>query len=426
MAIVITASQIYEIIDNHKIIDNPSNGIEFDEDELKKVYGTISNTIDINMYEWTNDESHSTDFRDFLTWSGNPTNEELYNVQRHLEEDPSSQPTRFIEETISADLEFNINEKVNSNKIYLMADLNTQYFNKGENADDVVTKSNFDTQTVQIAEINYNGEFTINYTLSGDSNYLRSLYYVIISQTGTGQNPRIQYGYFRNRISLYLASDYYTIETNSSNLGTNPKYSVESNELLQTTTTIDNKKLSQYIYEQITGEWGGGKETATLKCSIGEYYDENNNLVISTKNNDLQMTFNIRDLVIPYIPTARGGTEPMSIKLDGTPKVFQVTQVRPYFDGACWQEIMLQEANETQSESLPFIVNRAPVLTGFPFPYYVESITVTSVSSANGGVTVSDVEVTISSDHKDISVDVGGSSSSEVTINLFIKYSLYK
>ena len=78
-------------------------------------------------------------------------------------------------------------------------------------------------------------------------------------------------------------------------------------------------------------------------CIRDRYYNEENAIAISTKNNDLPMLFDIGDLVIPYIPTARGGTEPMSIKLDGTPKVFQVTQVRPYFDGACWQEIMLQE-----------------------------------------------------------------------------------
>ena len=60
------------------------------------------------------------------------------------------------------------------------------------------------------------------------------------------------------------------------------------------------------------------------------------------------MLFDIGDLVIPYIPTARGGTEPMSIKLDGTPKIFKVTQVRPYFDGACWQELQLQEDSENK------------------------------------------------------------------------------
>lgn len=349
MSIIITANQIYEIISNNKIIDNFTNGIESNEDELKKVYGTISNIIDINMYKWSNDESTSNDFRDFLTWEGNSYNESIYNIQRDLNEDDTSKPTRFIKEIISADLKFNINEKVNSNKIYLMADIYTQYFNRGEGSNDYVTKQEFNAETIQIAEISYNGELVINYNLSGEESFLRSLYYVIISDS-SGNNPRIQFGYFRNKLSLYIVSEYYSIETNNLQLGTNPKYNIDSNELLQTTTTINSKKLSQYIYEQIKNEWSNGKETATLKCSIGEYYDENDNLVISTKNDDsskdLPMLFNIGDLVIPYKPVADNKIVPMSLYKDGTPKVFKITQVRPYFDGACWQEITIQEVKK--------------------------------------------------------------------------------
>ena len=124
---------------------------------------------------------------------------------------------------------------------------------------------------------------------------------------------------------------------------------IDTNELLQVDTTINDKKLSEYIYEQLTGGWSEGKELATLKCSIGEYYeydvtkdDNKGSLAISTQNNDLPMLFNNGDIVIPYIAIANG-TEPLSIKSNGRPKMFQVTQIRPYFDGAFWQELQLQE-----------------------------------------------------------------------------------
>ena len=139
------------------------------------------------------------------------------------------------------------------------------------------------------------------------------------------------------------------------------------------------------------------------------------------------MTFSIGDLVIPYIPTARGGTEPMSIRQDGKAKIFQVTQVRPYFDGACWQEIMLQEASETMSTGYEFTINQAPVaLTGFDYPYYIEDIKAVGVSPANSGVDVNDIAITLSDNHKSVSLRVNGSSSKPVTISFYIKYSLYK
>lgn len=423
MAIIITAKQIYDIVSNDKIIDNYTDGIDIDENIPSAIYGTISNSYTIQLYEWDS-AADSTELRDYLKYIGDENVEqEGIDFSVNFSDSPPIS-TGFSslagEDTISVTIKFNITEKVKIGKIYLCLKNQLQFFNR----DKETYKYSLGTLTTSDAvyrryEFDYNGEK--EYTVQVEFSIMD--WHQTFSSMGS---LVLFYANYIPTITFFLEAEYINIETNSIRYGNSPFFAVESNELLQTTTTIDNKKLSQYIYEQITNEWSKGKETATLKCSIGEYYDESGNLVISTKNNDLPMTFNIRDLVIPYIPIARGGTEPMSIRTDGKAKIFQVTQVRPYFDGACWQEIMLQEANETQSESLPFIVNRAPVLTGFPFPYYVESVTVTSVSSANGGVTVSDVEVTMSSDHKDISVDVGGSSSSEVTINLLIKYSLYK
>lgn len=69
----------------------------------------------------------------------------------------------------------------------------------------------------------------------------------------------------------------------------------------------------------------------------------NTNLVISTKQKDLPMTFEIGDEVIPMIYNASGNDEPMSKKKDNTAKVFRVVGRDMIYDGSIWQKLYLQE-----------------------------------------------------------------------------------
>lgn len=55
------------------------------------------------------------------------------------------------------------------------------------------------------------------------------------------------------------------------------------------------------------------------------------------------MSFLLHDKVIPYIHTASGTDSPMSQYKDGTPKLFEVLSSKVYYDGAVWQELILQE-----------------------------------------------------------------------------------
>ena len=66
-------------------------------------------------------------------------------------------------------------------------------------------------------------------------------------------------------------------------------------------------------------------------------------LAISAKVPELPMTFNLYDKVIPMAYGVGGKDKPMSTYADGTPKVFQVLSIKPYYDGATWQELELQE-----------------------------------------------------------------------------------
>lgn len=343
MAILIAANQIYDIIENQKVIDNNIKGTEGDEDDLEQNYGVISQQIDIKLYEW-NENATGNNINDYLIWVGNEKNDDIYEIERIIETSPSN----VVSEYIKIKLKFKVNQLAaqgqifsvnngywshlltNNGNIYIASQQeNTDKYGEDENGNEYIYTGN------DIIEITISKKRVADYALSNEGNFI--------------------YGGYYSSLTFYLEGKYYDKTTNNFIYGINPKISIDSNELLQVNTTINGTKLSQYIYEQITQDFGEGKETATIKCSIGEYYqyddtkpDKKGDLAISTQNNDLPMIFDINDAVVPYIATANGQTEPLSLTIDGKPKVFKVTQIRPYFDGAFWQELQLQEKNRGQ------------------------------------------------------------------------------
>lgn len=102
--------------------------------------------------------------------------------------------------------------------------------------------------------------------------------------------------------------------------------------------------LFDYASADIYNKWKDGKETATLRVSINNYYDENYELIKSINNDNIPMLFANDDIVIPYVATP-SGDRPMSLKPDGSPKSFRVTGVTLVDDGALWQELQLQEVS---------------------------------------------------------------------------------
>lgn len=100
------------------------------------------------------------------------------------------------------------------------------------------------------------------------------------------------------------------------------------------------ENLSNVIAKGVLEQYGKGKETARIRCSTNDYYDENGDLAISpTGKNDLPMLFSINDEVIPMVTPERA----MSYYKDETRKVFRVVGVRFENRGALWQELTLQE-----------------------------------------------------------------------------------
>ena len=362
MAIIITANQIYNILSNDKILDNSVSGIQGEEDNYDADYGIVSQEINIQLYQW-NQNGSGTNINNYLTRKYND-NDEIYNISVSEETDG---------DYLTITLPFTINEKVSRLTIYSK---NKGFINQYTINSNNIELSNTNVMNYDSYEQSYNGEtnFTINISRKKILDRVNHWFYP--------------------ELTFYIEANYYNVTQSKISYGESKFYNLPYNELLQNnidynrgTTYFVNKdtgeirsqflvsqtNFSDYIFEELTNDWNKGKETATILCSIGEYYNDENQLAISTKNNDLPFLFNIGDFVIPYIPIARGGTEPMSIKLDGSPKVFQVTQVRPYFDGACWQELQLQEYNKQYNVEIrqyTFISNSEPlegVLKAYPF-----------------------------------------------------------
>ena len=125
-------------------------------------------------------------------------------------------------------------------------------------------------------------------------------------------------------------------------------YSFDGNELMQESNYykgVSNQNAIEHAFLKTLAQYENGKETATLLCSISDYYDEYGNKALSTKG-DAKMSFDIGDLVIPMICNEKREDVPMSYYTDGRPKVFRVVGVKMIYDGAVWQELTLQEYTE--------------------------------------------------------------------------------
>lgn len=121
-------------------------------------------------------------------------------------------------------------------------------------------------------------------------------------------------------------------------------FSVENNELLQTTNRYNDEDAIQATYTATLNQYKNGKETAVILCSISDYKDTNGKKVIDiTTATSNKMMFDIGDEVIPMIYTANGIDVPMSVDKAGNAKVFRVVGTKPYDEGIARQELTLQE-----------------------------------------------------------------------------------
>ena len=142
--------------------------------------------------------------------------------------------------------------------------------------------------------------------------------------------------------TISIVGDYITTEQTSKRIGNGEKtFAISANSLIQGTNT----NLEKFAND-ILANYGKGKETITIRCSIGEYYDDNGKLAISSKTAN-KMTFSHYDQVVVMKRNAWGTDSPISLNQDGSATIFEVIGVRKFYDGAVWQELTLKEFNES-------------------------------------------------------------------------------
>jgi hypothetical protein len=113
-----------------------------------------------------------------------------------------------------------------------------------------------------------------------------------------------------------------------------------------TINSVYNHKPAIIVdFSKTLSSYENGKETATVRCSIGDYYDTENGLTITPKT-DSKMTFEIGDKVVPMVRNSEGGDNALSYHSNGTAKVFNVVGEKYTYDGAVWQELTLRETAE--------------------------------------------------------------------------------
>jgi hypothetical protein len=117
-----------------------------------------------------------------------------------------------------------------------------------------------------------------------------------------------------------------------------------SNELIRADMMIIGE-TNPYVTVLVNGVYDvykKGKEIYTLKCALGNYYDENGILKVSIDDESLPYLIPKHTVVTPYVFSAVGEV-PLSTKADGSAKLFEVIGTDFQYSGVPWQTLTIQE-----------------------------------------------------------------------------------
>ncbi len=189
--------------------------------------------------------------------------------------------------------------------------------------------------------------------------------------TGLLPSQVIMYGecvkYTPRSITISVNGDYFTItekdfsisagkesSTKSIIIGENNPFFQYSNWIKRANNILTQEEYYKEFSNSIFETFSNGRETATVLCSVSDYYKFDNfdpnkkgKKEISIDKSTGKMTFSIGDKVLPMVYEADGQETPMSLK-NGLAKYFEVCGVKKYYDGAVWQELSLIEAGTTE------------------------------------------------------------------------------
>ena len=199
---------------------------------------------------------------------------------------------------------------------------NTTYGKNGESTEDIVESENslkYDPNKNAFSWYLGKGEDYNLIIQSPDNTYLMREKISVIGS------------YFAPQKSLY---SYGIAEKN--------KFSLSSNELVQYGNTTNGLPAQEEILSKVVEQYSNGKEVLRIKCSLGEYYDIDDELIVSPYIENLPSHIEKYDIVEPYVFTSRGEV-PLSTYSNGEAMRFEVTGVDFSYKGVAWQELTLQE-----------------------------------------------------------------------------------
>lgn len=355
MAIIIPSKNIYER-ENKKIIDNAIENINFQEniytyniiqlyENENIMYDSILNKHITFLGEWgTGGEAKRVRFELECTFEEYSI---IGNSSDIIRKDEIKLQTNITTSGNEIAGDFNNYEYLAKNKSpsYEMEDIplpipfSTNYNEIAEFANEKI-KNNI-CYTYEISDNNLK-VFVNIYSLKSITVYLAE---EILNNGVWGEYSKkeINVSPIMTNFFVFLYLNYSTINSTAITIGKNGfSYQLRKNELLQKDTLIGEERISNYISQSILSSYKNGKETATLLCSISDYYNEEGEKVISIDSE--RMSFRMYDKVLPMVYSIDKQDVPMSKMKNGEPKYFVVIGSEIYYDGAVWQKIYLQEA----------------------------------------------------------------------------------
>lgn len=156
--------------------------------------------------------------------------------------------------------------------------------------------------------------------------------------------------YVPDSVTIEVFGNKYTFESTeiSKTLQTNDsagiEFIAEGSCFLRTSTSSAQQNTG---YEDTLKEYSTGKTLATVICSVGEYKNTDNRVIISTKSDD-KMLFDIGDEAFVMTRNEFGIDFPLNNK------IYKVLGHNLYFDGAVWQKLTMQEIYEPPSEEFEY------------------------------------------------------------------------
>lgn len=330
MAIKIKPSNIFDI-DFKPITHNAYSDVSVNCKSLERKVGSLTNGITITFYEKSQDENGDYQFTDVRE----SANEDISGTVTK-DPNPADAPFKTIVE-----LYFSL-EKLAKIEVpnYATLRVETTYSSATTGAD---IKNVTFYEGEAFIDVSNPERLVVRYTaMSRSSAYGHTYYYLY-------QNVYIEGKYaYENpdqKIGVSLEDSYFK-----------KMLELPSNELVQAQnlygiklgTTDRRENYAEVFTQEILDNYKNGKETATLLCSIGKYYDLDGNLVIDAESKDGSIPPLLKkyNLVVPYVMTANG-EKPLSEYANGDPKQFQIIGVNISYNGIARQEIIIQEYKET-------------------------------------------------------------------------------